>query len=56
MSKLYVISRAHNGHYIVQRISEYFPIDQVVMYLKLAGCYKRPANLKEMPNTTKQYD
>lgn len=31
-------------------------IDQVVMYLKLAGCYKRPVDPREMQNTAKQYD
>ena len=56
MSKLYVISRANNGHYIVQRIRLNTSPDQDSIYIKLGGCYKRPANLREMPNTAKQYD
>ena len=57
MSKLYVISRANNGHYIVQRIRLNTSPDQDhAMYIELAGCCKRPADLREMSNTAKQYD
>ena len=56
MSKLYVISRANNGHYIVQRVRLNTSPDQDAIYIKLAGSYKRPADLREMPNTAKQYD
>ena len=41
---------------IVQRIRLNTSPDQDAIYIKLAGCYKRPANLREMPNTAKQYD
>ena len=37
MSKLYVISRANNGHYIVQRIRLNTSPDQDAMYIKLAS-------------------